>query len=366
MNNIENETNIEEEINPSRVKSCEQLLLEFKKRCELKGTPKGELIDFDTEKDISKITAPFQKGDTDIRNILAELTAYNLSPIVIDGQTHLLGRVESKSSEKDSEIALFEEVDGRWQLDAESPIYPGQDPFDCGIIQGEHVFGNVETWTDTDNPEITHYRTVFRRYRENLSEIVDGEGKITEPFAVGPEKMKDIRLVDLKNGKIGVFTRPQKENFGGLGKAGYLEISSLDELEAALAKYDQDEDQSSLIPDLCQDDEWVGVNQAILLEDGRIGVLGHIARFRKTEPDNPESPKVKDYFGMAFIFDPKTLKASNMKIIITADNFPAVEPKKADLGSVYFLGGINDSNQLYGSVGDVKGCGAEIEDPFSE
>ena len=41
-------------------------------------------------------------------------------------------------------------------------------------------------------------------------------GEDLQPFAVGPDGMKDIRLVELADGRIGVFTRPQ----GGDREAG--------------------------------------------------------------------------------------------------------------------------------------------------
>lgn len=361
----EDET-IEQEVMPPKTKSCEELLQEYRKRCETLGTPKGFLINFDVDGDTQKITPPFTSDGTDDTTIAAQ-TTYNPAPANVGGNTHLWGRQET--SERDSKIVLFQETeaDGRWQIDREVPIFPGQDPFDCGIIQGEHVFGNVVVWPDIDNPKEIHYKTVFRRYKESFAEIVDENGEMAEPFASGPEKMKDIRLVDRQNGKIGVFTRPQKANFGGLGKIGYFEINSLDELETALAKYDTDteEGQSTLIQGICNDDEWVGANQVTLLDDGNIGVLGHIARFRLSDPENPDSSKIKDYYGISFIFDPNTRQASDVKIIITAENFPPVKPNKEDLGSVYFTGGFDKQQKiLYGSVGDVFGCGVSIECPF--
>jgi hypothetical protein len=369
---IENET-VEEEAKPSQARSCEQLLEEYRKSNEI-SRPEGMLLDFDIDTDsIQKITPPFSIDETNAKVIAVQhTTTYNPSPIQINGKTHLLGRMEIESSqlqsELDSKIGLFEESDSsHWHTNKQTPVFSGQDPFDWCVVQGEHIFGNVEVWPDPENPTQTHYRTVFRRYKEDFSEIVNEKNEIAEPFAVSPEKMKDVRLVDLENGKIGVFARPQKENFGGLGKIGYFEINNLDELEEALTKYNEEDDQTSLIEGICNDEEWAGVNQSILLDDGTLGILGHIARFRLSDPDNPESPKVKDYYGITFNFDPKTRQASNVKIIITAEDFEKVKPKKDDLGSIYFPGGlikVDDHYELYGSVGDARGCVAKVDDPF--
>lgn len=369
-NGIENEPT-EQEVIPTEAKSCDQLYFEYKERCEKEGEPKGDLLDFNTKQDIRKITPPFSTDNTDTSTIAVERATitFNPSPIIQKGPTHLFVRRES--CELDSEIVLHkEDVDGHCAIDEEISPFPGQDPFDCGVIQEAHIFGNVVVWPDLNNPDETHYKTVFRRYKENFSEITDENGKITEPFAFGPEKMKDIRLVDRENGKIGVLPRPQKENFGGLGKIGYFEIDSLDELEEALAKYDAEEDQSTLIQGICIDAEWAGANQVWNLGEDQIGVFGHIARSRPKNPNKPEGPKVKDYYGITFEFNPETRQASNVQMVITSRSFPVIEPTKTDLGEVYFMGGVKELNKLgpnivYGAVADEAGTKASIKYPFS-
>jgi hypothetical protein len=49
-------------------------------------------------------------------------------------------------------------------------------------------------------------------------------------FAVGPQWMKDIRLVELADRRIGVFTRPKGEYFGGQAEIGFTIIDNLDDL----------------------------------------------------------------------------------------------------------------------------------------
>jgi len=86
--------------------------------------------------------------------------------------------------------------------------------------------------------------------------------------------MKDIRLVELKNGKIGVFTRPQGRR-GRRGKIGFTTISSLENLTPRTLT------KAQIIKGQFAKGEWGGVNQALILKNGKIGALGHIARYSK-------------------------------------------------------------------------------------
>lgn len=87
--------------------------------------------------------------------------------------------------------------------------------------QGELIVGGVEVITAADDPHrITSWVTQFYRgyHIDSLTH-----------FSSGPGTMKDIRLIELDNGSVGVFTRPQGER-GGRGQIGFTVIPSLDEL----------------------------------------------------------------------------------------------------------------------------------------
>ena len=56
-------------------------------------------------------------------------------------------------------------------------------------------------FSPSDVENALHWRTRFYR----------GQHQNLVPFAQGPDGMKDIRLVELPDGDIGVFTRPQGE-----------------------------------------------------------------------------------------------------------------------------------------------------------
>ncbi|KKS94916.1 MAG: hypothetical protein UW68_C0008G0024 [Candidatus Collierbacteria bacterium GW2011_GWB1_44_6] len=287
-------------------------------------------------------------------------SVYNPSPIEINGNKYLLGRVENRKSEKGAMVMLFSENEkGEWDIVEDAPVFKNtQDPFFCGIVDGFRIMGGVQTYEEEGNP----YRTVIYSFKEDLSELVV-KGDLVEPFFVGPEKMKGVRLIQRKNGKIGVFTRPQGDDYGGRGKIGYFEINSLDDLNKELFN----KDNNKLIPGVFVErtggeDEWGGVNSLYLLNDGRIGVLAHIADFG---PDGK-----KNYHAISFIFDPDNNSVSELKIIATADQFPATESKMSHLGGVVYVGGAvplnEDKVRLFVGVADAESGYIDIDHPFKD
>ena len=199
--------------------------------------------------------------------------------------------------------------------------------------------------------------------------MVAPDGNTIDPFAVGPDKMKGIRFIQLAEDRIGVFTRPQGV-FGGRGKMGYFEIKFIDELNDALTNFDRIKDPSTFIYGLFIDDEWGGPNQLHLLLDGRIGILGHIAGFgdgKYTSTDGKEKTK-KDYYPIAFVFDPKTKSVSNIRIIVTTEQFPPVEAKEEQFGKIFYGGGLvrrdDEYAWLYVGIGDTNTGRILIKDPF--
>jgi hypothetical protein len=244
---------------------------------------------------------------------------------------------------------FFEENGNVWKLVDEAPVLGLQDPFYSEDIQGYHLIGGVHIYHEDNDG--TNYETYFYKYKKTLLELFNDNNQVVEPFAKGPKGMKDIRLIDLRNGKIGVFTRPQG-NHAGLGKIGYVEISSLDQLEEAIP-------MAKIIENQFHDNEWGGANELHLLNNGNIGVLGHLAHF---------DGEVRHYYAMAFIFDPKTRSHSHMEILTTADEFPPVKAKKDELGKVIFSGGLyrnqDGTADLYVGIGDVRAGKIRIRDPF--
>jgi len=322
-------------------KSFSELLIEFNTKNKREGLPKGELLKFNIEDNF--------------------LTVYNPAPVVIDGQKYLWARVEERKTEKDSVVRLFKEgKKGKWEVVPGAPVFEElQDPFYCGIIGGYHILGGVRVYDVAGTPDLG-YRTVFYRYKNSFTELVNSNGETSHPFVVGPGKMKGIRLIQRENGRIGVTTRPQGK-FGGRGRIGYFEIESLDTLESVLADYDRQKNPETLNWGLFVDEEWGGANELFNLPDGKIEVLGHIAGFG-------ENSLKKNYYPITFIFDPETRSANNVQIIATAKQFDPVKVKKGDLGSVFYPCGLvslgNSFAWLYGGIGDTKAGRILIKDPL--
>jgi len=272
------------------------------------------------------------------------LDVYNPTiPFEYDGEQHLVGRVERRNDETDTLLAFFKRSEpgsSEWYRVHELPTFNRiQDPF-ISMIGGEVIIGGVRIEV-SDAAEITGWETVFYS-GSDLSSL--------ELKFVGPKKMKDIRLVDL-GGRIGVFTRPQGEK-GGRGKVGYLVVDRLENLTTDMI------DEAPLVPNLFNDEEWGGVNQALPLDEGKIGIIGHIARFDREDK--------RHYYPFQCVFIPEEMRVSEMKLLATKkDLFPHLPPKRDDLDNVLFPGGVfNDDGKttLVSGAGDTSSVFVTVED----
>ncbi|ARI76288.1 DUF1861 family protein [Halobacillus mangrovi] len=283
---------------------------------------KGEKLHFVDigDNDVYNITAPFQDLREDV----------------------IAGRVEPRDSEF-SKVMFFTKEGERWTPRAGAPIFELQDPF-VTFIHDQLVFGGVEISPHPNQPGALTWKTVFYK-GENIDDL--------EPFAEGPQGMKDIRLVELADHKVGVFTRPQGDK-GGRGKIGYIEIVSLEELTPATIE------KAPLLQGHFIDEEWGGANELYLLDNGQVGMLGHIARFDKE--DN------RHYYPITALLNREEMSLENMKIIATRDDFPEGEAKRKDLVDVLFSGGLrqleNGEAELYVGVSDAEAHKIRIPDPF--
>lgn len=303
-------------------KSCFELLEDFKQREEKEKIPPGEKLKFEGvgDKDVYNPTAPFE----------------------VDGVTYILGRVESRHSEIDTESIFFTEKDGVWSPDKSKLVFKMQDPF-VTKIDNEIIVGGVETSPapTPKNADALTWKTVFYKGK-NLNDL--------EKFAEGPEGMKGIRIIKLRNGKILVSTRPgsvgSREKDGIGGKIGFTIIDSLDELNV------ENINKSKIIEGLFTEGEWGGTNELHLLDDNKVGVLGHKACFK-----NEEREEKKCYYGITFVFDLESEQVSGEKIMATAECFGKGEAKRENLKNVFYPGGLkieNNEVMLYGGVRDTE------------
>lgn len=272
---------------------------------------------------------------------------YNISQeFENEGNFYIAGRVEKRSNEI-SCVRFFRKVgEHRYAADFPEMVFDKfQDPF-VTRIDGELIVGGVQIATDPlcSEHKIINWRTLFYRGKTI---------KDLKYFAAGPAHMKDVRLGKMKNGRIAIFSRPQGGK-GGLGKIGFTSVDSLDDVtEEAIAKAQIFE--THFLPE-----EWGGANQITLLEDGRLGVLGHISY--RCEKNHVH------YHSMSFILDPETMEHTPVKIIATRKDIPEGAAKRPDLEDVIFSGGLvmkkEGRCELYTGVSDCEACVLEIDDPF--
>lgn len=274
---------------------------------------------------------------------------YNPSiPFEWEGKTYLAGRMERRESER-SEVRFFERCEGGWRLAEGTERLPLQDPF-VTFVDGKLMLGGVSVIFPEEGGARWH------------TEFYLGSPFRLEKIARGPDQMKDIRLVQLKSGKIAVTTRPQgacMEPFGCIAKVGFLLLDSLGELTPGRLE------NAPYLEKLFCDDEWGGTNQLIELANGKLGVIGH-----KSCRTYEGQKAYLHYYGIAFAVDPATGKLTQDKMIVSSDCFPPVDCKREDLADVTFTSGIvrlgDGTARVYTGLADANVASALIPDPFEE
>ncbi len=306
----------------SAPRSCQELLVEYRSLHPVIEEDAGQTLQFGGvgDKDVYNITAPF---------------AWN-------GQTYLLGRVEARDTEH-SEIIFFQLAGESWAPVTSIPPLEGlQDPC-ITFVDGELILGGVKFPVLLPDGS-TGWRMEFYRGNNN--------GQLTHCFT-GPDKMKDIRFKQLEDGRIAIFTRPQGVK-GGRGKIGFVIADSFEEMTAEMIE------EAPLIENQFLDSEWGGANEVHLLQNGHLGVLGHVASF--DEQDH------RHYYPMVFSVNPLNGEASELRIIAERRDFPPGPSKRSDLVDVIFSGGlVRDGSGracLYAGLSDAAAALLTICDPF--
>lgn len=272
-------------------------------------------------------------GDRDVYNISA--------PFHSAGRRVIAGRVEPRDSEESTAV-FFEEVGGVWRPIEGAPQFQLQDPFVVEIA-GELVFGGVAVDLRPAQPI---WRTIFYRG----ADLFD-----LRPFFAGPIGMKDIRLCELADGRVAIFTRPRGSK-GGRGTIGYTEVETLDALTIEAI------DAAPMLEGMFHPLDWGGANEAHLLASGEIGVIAHAAYF---EQDILYGKR--RYYAVSFIFDPALHVWRDYRIIAARNQFAPGPAKRADLIDVVFSSGIEQvggTTRLYAGTSDAEAQWIEITYPF--
>jgi hypothetical protein len=277
---------------------------------------------------------------------------YNSSiPFYWNGKKYIYGRVEKRDEWARSWARLFEETGkDEWTLVQNDMIYQLEDPY-IAIINEEVILGGTHVRKKQEKID-TYYGYFYKG--KDIHDLVY--------FTTGPDYMKDIRLVELSDNKIGVFSRPRSEEIRALHGSesiiGFTIINNINELNAEII------DNATKIDDLFEDDEWGGCNQCYYLDSGKIGVIGHKC-YKRIDENGVE---ILVYMNISFVYDMKSHKALDVKIIGTRNSFPDGPAKNPSLVDCAFTSGIvmreDGKVDLYSGIGDTEVGRSVIDYPF--
>jgi len=269
-------------------------------------------------------------------------------PFLSDGMEVMACRVQERTG-RDSTTVFFTKSEGVYQPIPDAPTFALEDPF-VTYVNGEIVLGGVHVkW---DGMRALSWQTVFYK-GPNIYKL--------KHFADGPAHMKDIRLVQLTNGKIAICTRPQGEKMvkthGCIAKIGFTIIDNLDDLTPDIIE------SAPFIQDVFPHDEWGGANQLHELPNGKIGVIGHISH-----KNIKNGIDYLHYYSVAFTINPANLSTSPARVICSRDCFPGEESREPRLYDVTFCAGItradDTSAYIYTGLSDCQIGKARIPNPF--
>nr|CAJ2468550.1 unnamed protein product [Leishmania braziliensis] len=268
---------------------------------------------------------------------------YNCSvPFFYGGKLHIYGRIEKREIWAASHVRLFEETGkDEFTVVPNGMTWYLEDPF-VSKVKGEVLFGGTRIRKVSDRL-LTYYCDFYR-------------GGIEQGlyFTTGPDYMKDIRCVELADGRIGVFSRPKTDVYTCIG---FTIINDLSELtQKAISEAEP--------LNVLHSGAWGGVNQAYLLTSGKVGCIAHYSYNSKDDKDHPTSV----YLNYSFVLDPETKEAEMECIIGTRCCYPEYPVKAEKLIDCAFSSGIvmrdDGKCDLYSGLGDTCEGRITIDYPF--
>ncbi len=284
---------------------------------------------------------------------------YNCSvPFIKDGKQYIYGRVEKPNEWARSRTFLFECTSkDKWERVTNSMIYPNEDP-NIAFVDDKLVMGGIFVFYSKG--QATGLRNMF---------YIGNDLEDMYYFTMGPENMKDIRLVQLPDKRIGVFSRPRSaelaEKHGHHTAIGFTVIDNIYDLSGDVIE------NAPYIPDIFGEDEWGGVNQAYMLDSGKIGIIGHksyIASDHDVDNGYMAGKGKQAYITVSYVFDPEKHCMENYKIIATRACFPDFRAKKPHIIDCTFPSGIlmrpDGKCDLYSGLSDAAEGRAVIDYPF--
>lgn len=275
---------------------------------------------------------------------VGDKTVYNCSvPFTMNGKKYMFGRVESADDWALSNVFLFTETaKDEWTKEPASGSFNLEDPF-VVKIHGEMCLGGTH---------VTKSATKVSMY---LCEFFRGNPMDLKYITSGPERMKDIRLIELKDGQIGVFAHFRSHN---QCLTGFTKIKRIEYLCPEVIN------NAPYINHRAFGDTWGGPNQCYLLSSGLIGCIGHHGYLQ----NRPNACQLRVYCNTSFVFDPETLNVFDFKVIGTRTCYPPSKPKVPMLDDCVFVSGIvmrdDGKVDLYSGVGDNCQGRCVIDYPF--
>jgi len=305
----------------------------------------------DDYNDFKKNRFPKNRGEIMIFIGVDGFDVYNTSvPFSYKGKTVIAGRVERRDLESAATM-FFEKTPNGWALMPEARVISGlQDPF-ITTIKGSLILGGVDAvWRD-DGSLVTFHTDFF-----NIDDL-----SCPRHIIHGPTHMKDIRLLELPDGRVAVFSRPNGSavsEHGIVAAVGFTVVNDLRELTAETIA------RAELIRWLFLSDEWGGCNQLHNLKNGLIGIIGH----KSWGGGEMEGGRELHYYSFAAAINPVTREISPVSVIGSRDCFPDLDAKRPNLKDVCFTSGIvrngDGTAVLYSGLSDCReGC-ILIDDPF--
>lgn len=300
--------------------------------------------------DYKRLNYPKNRGELLNFRGVDGLDVYNTSVPFADGdRTVIAGRVESRDSER-SRTMFFEGADTEWTLIDGAPVFDLQDPF-VTFIDGELWLGGV--YVDWDKSPI-YYETRFYHGKSIYS---------LEYAFSGPGYMKDIRLLQLADGRIAVFSRPNDEalrnKYWCICKVGFAVADKIGDVTPEFIY------NAPHLENLFPDDEWGGCNQLHDLGGGRIGVIGHRSWGKVIDGVHHIH-----YYSMVFGVDYLRGTHTAPKIIAERSCYPDAPAKQPRIADVTFTSGLvrlgGGKAMLYSGLSDAGEGRLLIDDPLCE
>jgi hypothetical protein len=279
---------------------------------------------------MSERAIPTETTELRFADLPPDYLAYNPSKVFyVKEQPVIAVRVEPRNDELASQVQFYKynyRQLGKPLERYNDLTFPWQDPF-VARVQNQLIIGGVRILPDQLDPTKYTYFTEFY-----IGSSLDNMNFLTR----GPDKEKDIRLVDMSRngiGMVGVYGRPQ--NGHATGDISFTTINNPYELTADTIK-----NAPIITKGLFKEGVWCGANDAIQLSSGHNLVLGHVARFQ------PDSPDKKEYHGIHFRHDPNTGTIYGLTIAAIKNDFPPITARDSTLDNVYFMGGIHEDRRM--------------------